>query len=440
MKIGIVGTGYVGLISSVCFSDIGHTVISYDINETTISTLQQGKVPIYEKDIEQKLAHNLQRKTITFTTDITELSDCKIVLVAVGTPSLPNGDADLSQVSAAIQDIVSVIPPTTLLALRSTIPIGTTSSIRKTLTEQGKQDQLLGFCPEFLREGRGIEDFLHPSLLVFASDNNKGLELLQKMYQPIIEEQSSSIKLIHTHSFETAELIKYSINSFLATKITFINQIAQFALKTHADIDKIIEAMASDNRINKEFLTPGPGFGGSCFPKDTIALFQRGLDYHVNLSLIQEVNAANRKHKNFIATWVMNTLTTHYRTQKQQHRIGVWGLTFKANTDDVRESASVNIIQYLLEENFIIHAHDPKGIPNFQRFLTHNNLSYSTDALSMIPNVDVLIILTEWEEYRQHASHNIAEHFANTIVFDTRGICSASLFSQANIPLYKFGV
>ncbi len=439
MKIGIFGTGYVGLISAVCLANNGHTIVAYDLRKDVIDDLCRGKASLYEQGLEELLQRVLAKKTISFCSKSDGLRDCEVVFLSVGTPPLPDGSADLTQVFAALDELLKILPHTTLIAIRSTMPVGTNKIIRKRLSDLGRTNQVYGFCPEFLREGSAVYDFMNPDYLVFASDSQQGIQLLQDLYAPIVGLQEKKAKIMTTSNFETAELIKYSINSFLAIKVTFINQIAQLAQQSGADIKDLIGVISADKRIGKQFITPGPGFGGSCLPKDTKALVQNGRKFGVDLSLIEVLGDANKKHKQYIVSWILSTLQ---ETKKQAQRIGIWGLSFKAGTDDIRESSALQIVSELLQSGKTVYAHDPKGMGNFRRECKGNDekLHFVDDALLLLKEVDALVILTEWNEYRDFFSERLQERFSNLVVFDTRGICSDKKLREAGISLHRFGI
>lgn len=439
MKIGIIGTGYVGLVSSVCLSSIGHSVVSIDKQTSIIDSLNRGIATIYEENLETMLQEELQAKHIIFSSDFLTLKDSHIIFLAVGTPPLPNGHADLSQIFSAIDSLLPIISKDTLLAVRSTVPIGTVSKIKYYLETKGKPEQLLGFCPEFLREGVAIFDFLNPQCLVFACDQARGRELLQEVYQPIIDTMSD-VEVVHCEQYETAELIKYTINSFLATKITFINQIAQLAQSSGANIGKVIQAIGADTRIGKQFLTPSPGFGGSCFPKDTIALVHCGIEYGVDLSVVKEVNHSNKRHKDYIASWILETLEQYIGVEKI--RIAVWGLAFKAGTDDVRDSASITIIQSFFQHNIQVQAYDPQGNANFLNQVNNKNLELFDTPLDATDSTDALVILTEWKEFSKIDIQAVKKSMNrnNPHVFDTRGIVNLEEYQAVGFLTHKFGI
>lgn len=440
MKIGMIGTGYVGLVSSVCLANSGHSLVCIDKRPQIIDSLSKGIPTIYEKDMDSMLATCVKENSISFSTDISSLSDCEIVFLAVGTPSLPNGHADLSQVFSAIDSLLTVLNEQAMIVVRSTVPVGTVKRVRQYLDEKGKEKQMLGFCPEFLREGVAISDFLNPQYLVFACGYKEGQDLLHQVYQPIIDATDNKVRVVKTYSFETAELIKYTINSFLATKITFMNQIAQLAQASDADVGTVIQAISADRRIGELFLNPGPGFGGSCFPKDTIALVKCGITYGVDMSVVEEVNHSNKRHKEYIASWILETLEKNIQVEGK--KIAIWGLAFKAGTDDIRDSAAITIVESFFQCNIEVHAHDPKGNENFHTRVNNSHLQLYDDPFDAVKDTDVLVVLTEWQVFRDISPQEVLNlmNGDNPFVFDTRGILPHDKYKELGFQLYKFGL
>ncbi len=441
MNIGIVGTGYVGLVTSVCFAHIGHTVTAFDKQTKIVAKLSNGEATIYEEGLEKILKEGIAQKRLNFVTNINALQHCDVVFFAVGTPSLPNGSADLSQLHEAILALLPIIEDSTVLAVRSTIPAGTMKNIRDILTTQKKKNHL-GFCPEFLREGIAISDFLQPQRVVIASDTSEGRATLQQVYAPLIQEKN--IPSIICNSFETAELIKYASNVFLAMKITFINKITQLAQNTNADVQQISEAMGLDPRIGKQFLQPGPGYGGSCFPKDTVALVQTGLEHGIDMDLVKEVHKTNIAHQKFVSSWILKTLNKKgiygifNNENKTKPCIAVWGLSFKANTDDVRDSAALTIVENFVEAGFAVQGYDPKSCENFMKVMTNPYISVRYSALEALENCCALVVLTEWKEFAHIDARQVIQNKA-FYVFDTRNILDTQRYIDCGAIVYKLG-
>lgn len=452
MKIGVIGTGYVGLVSSVCLAHSGHSLVCIDKRKDIIDSLAKGIPTIYEQGMDTMLSQCIENNAILFSSDFQSLQECRIIFLAVGTPSLPNGHADLSQVFSAIDSLLPIISEDTMIAIRSTVPVGTVKKVRayldaKDLDNKEKHNNtsrhMLGFCPEFLREGVAISDFLNPSYLVFACDKKEGQDILEEAYASIIDSTDNEVKVVKCDTYETAELIKYTINAFLATKITFMNQIAQLAQVVDADIDAVVRTIGADKRIGELFLNPGPGFGGSCFPKDTIALVKCGMTYGVDMSVVEEVNHSNKRHKEYIASWILETLEKNRAGTEavSGKKIAVWGLTFKADTDDVRDSAAITIIESFFQRNIEVYAYDPKGNENFKAQVNNTQLRLFTDPIEAVRGTDVLVVLTEWELFHTINIQKVydAMNGETPLVFDTRGILDADAYKAMGFQVYKFG-
>ncbi len=441
MNIGVVGTGYVGLVTSVCLAHVGHNLTALDKRKEVIARLSKGEPTIYEAELSELLEAGIANKRLHFTSDIAALKDCDVIFLAVGTPALPNGSADLSQLHDAIISLIPVIGENTVLAVRSTIPVGTMASVRNLLTQYEKNNPL-GFCPEFLREGIAISDFLHPQRVVIASDSAEGRAALHGVYEPLTQGQNTPY--ITCSEFETAEIIKYASNVFLAMKITFTNQIAQLAQSAHANVYDISKAMGLDARIGAQFLQPGPGYGGSCFPKDTMALVQTGLKYGVDMSLVEEVHKANIAHQEFVSSWILQSLGkagvygSSNGSGSARPRIAVWGLAFKANTDDVRDSAALAIVKSFIESGFAVQGYDPKGGQNFMNTILSPHISVHESALEALEGCCALVVLTEWEEFAHICAHEAVQ--AQPLhVFDTRNILDAEDYRKNGAIVYKLG-
>lgn len=440
MNIGIVGTGYVGLVSGVCFARLGHTVIGADKRAHIVEALSNKTPTIYEENLADMLAEGVASGRLSFTSSLADLKKCDIIFVAVGTPSLPNGHADLSQIYAALDELVGVVPEDVVIAVRSTIPVGTMRALKAHL-EKNKRRNPLGFCPEFLREGVAIADFLHPHKVVLASDSAAGLSALRRAYEPLL---AAGAPLICCDQFETAEIIKYASNAFLATKITFINQIAQLSQAAGADIAQISQGMGLDPRIGAQFLQPGPGYGGSCFPKDTVALIKSGLQYGIDISLIEAVHRANEAHRNFVSSWILETLGNagvHGAPQETAARpaLCVWGLAFKANTDDVRDSAALAIVANFADAGFSVRCYDPKGAENFERALTSPHVTLCKSELDAARGAQALVVLTEWPQFAAVPAAEACAALSGKRVFDARNILDAQGYQKAGAQVHKLG-
>ncbi len=422
-NIAVIGTGYVGLVSSVGLSDFGNYVTGVDVNPEIVEKLNRGVPTIYELGLEDYLKRNLESGRLTFTTDIdTAIQQAEIVFLAVGTPQSESGEADLSQVEQVVGSIARNLNGFKVVVCKSTVPVGTNRWVKRRLEElSGKSanepDPAFAVVsnPEFLREGKAVQDFFHPDRLVLGYEAPKAREYMEDVYRVL--------NLIHVPivwcGLETAELIKYASNAFLATKITFINQMAVLAEAAGADIHVIARSMGMDGRISPKFLHPGPGYGGSCFPKDTHALVSTGASYGVEMSLVREVIAANRQMKAHVVDRLLKM--TGGPGSLQGKVVAVLGLAFKAETDDVRESPAITIVQRLLEEGATVQTHDPEALANFKA-LFGDTLQYHEHEFDAIKGADVLLIVTEWNEYRNLDLERAKNEMRGNVIMDARNV------------------
>jgi len=388
MKIGIIGLGYVGLITGVGFASLGNKVFGIDVDEKKIEKINKGESPIYEKDLESKLKEN--KENFTATTKIEELKDCEIIFICVGTPSKEDGSIDLKYIKQAAEDISKILDSYKIIVVKSTVIPGTTESLIKILGKKVGRDFGLAMNPEFLKEGSALKDFFEPDRIVVGSYDEKTKEILEELYKDF------NCPKIFTN-IKTAEMIKYASNAFLATKISFINEIGNICKKLGIDVYDVAEGMGYDKRIGREFLNAGIGFGGSCFPKDVKALIAKAKEIGYDPKLLQEVIEINEKQP-FKKIEIVKKKVSNLKNKK----IALLGLTFKPHTDDIRESRAIPIIQKLIEEDAIIHAHDPKGIENTKLIFPENEkLRYIEDPQEAIDKSDIVLLLTEWPHFRK---------------------------------------
>ena len=388
MKIGIVGLGYVGLITGVGFASLGNKVFGIDVDEKKIEKINNGESPIYEKDLESKLKEI--KENFTATTKIEELRDCEIIFICVGTPSKEDGSIDLKYIKQAAEDISKILDSYKVIVVKSTVIPGTTESLIKILGKKVGRDFGLAMNPEFLKEGSALKDFFEPDRIVVGSYDEKTKEILEELYKDF------NCPKIFTN-IKTAEMIKYASNAFLATKISFINEIGNICKKLGIDVYDVAEGMGYDKRIGREFLNAGIGFGGSCFPKDVKALIAKAKEIGYDPKLLQEVIEINEKQP-FKKIEIVKKKVSNLKNKK----IALLGLTFKPHTDDIRESRAIPIIQKLIEEDAIIHAYDPKGIENTKLIFPENEkLRYIEDPQEAIDKSDIVLLLTEWPHFRK---------------------------------------
>ncbi len=415
MKIVVIGTGYVGLVSSICFAKIGHQVIAVDKIVSKIDQLNQGEIPIYEPDLKEMLAEAVDQNMISFTTNLQEaLPSAQAVFIAVGTPQDQDGSADLSSVLEACEEIAKYSTSTKLIVTKSTVPAKTGEKIKALLKKVNPDVEFfVASNPEFLREGCAIEDFMYPDRIVIGYDDEYAKKILSEIY-----EYFPASKIFHTNVV-TAELIKYGSNSFLATKIAFINELADLCENIGANIKDLALAMGQDSRIGEKFLNPGPGFGGSCFPKDILALVNIGNVNNTNLSLVNAVVKSNDNRKKIMVKKIIKILDNQVRDKKI-----LWlGLAFKANTDDIRYSPSIAIAKEIAKLQAQIFVHDFQAQNNAKKELEEfKNIYFLDDYLQIIANCDLMVIATEWDQYRHINLAKVKTLNPNLKIIDLRNI------------------
>ncbi len=392
MRVATIGTGYVGLVCGACLADFGHHVICIDKDADKIAGLSRGEMPIYEPGLHALVHSNVREGRLEFSTGIAgAVGQADAVFIAVGTPSRPgDGHADLSYVYTAAREIAAALGGFTVVVIKSTVPVGTGDEVERIIREARPQaDVSVVSNPEFLREGAGIRDFKHPDRIVVGSEDERARDIMAELYRPLY---LNAAPMLYTRR-RTAELIKYAANAFLATKITFINEIAELCEKVGADVQEVARGIGLDNRIGTKFLHTGPGFGGSCFPKDALALIKIGQDHEAPLRIVETVMAVNDQRKRAMARKVAVALGGDLRGKT----IAVLGLTFKPNTDDMREAPSISVITALKDLGAAVRAYDPAGMEQAKRLLP--DITYASSAYACADGVDALVIITEWEQF-----------------------------------------
>jgi UDPglucose 6-dehydrogenase len=418
MRVAMIGTGYVGLVSGACFADFGHDVTCVDKDTGKIDALKRGEVPIYEPGLTELVTLNARVGRLKFTTDLTSaVAAADAVFIAVGTPSRRgDGHADLSFVYDAAREIAGALDGFTVVITKSTVPVGTGDGVERIIREARPAAEFeVVSNPEFLREGAAIQDFKHPDRIVVGTADAQAREKMTELYRPLYLNYSP----IMFTDRRTAELIKYAANAFLATKITFINEIADLAEKVGADVQDIARGIGLDNRIGSKFLHAGPGFGGSCFPKDTVALIKTGQDHEAPLRIVEAVVAVNDARKRAMARKVVAALGCKLRGKT----IAVLGLTFKPNTDDMREAPSIPLITALQDMGAKVRAFDPTGMEQARPLLP--NVTFCDDAYSCAEDASALVIVTEWEQFRALDFKRLKATMARPVLVDLRNIYRA---------------
>lgn len=427
-QIAVIGTGYVGLVSSVGLADFGNSVVGVDINEEIVEKLNKGIPTIFEHGLKDYLERNIEAKRLSFTTDVNAaIEAAEIVFLAVGTPPKTDGGADLSQIEKAARSVAKNLTGYKVVVTKSTVPVGTNRWIKSIIEEAAPGVEFSVVSnPEFLREGKAVQDFFHPDRVVIGYEDERAKEFMEDVYRTLYLIETPIVWV----SLETAELIKYAANAFLATKITFINQMANLAEATGADIHEIARSMGMDGRISPKFLHPGPGYGGSCFPKDTRAIASTGDEYGVDMSLIKEVVRANERQKEITAERFME-LTGGVEGKT----VAILGLAFKAETDDIRESPAITIAETLLDAGARIRAHDPEAGENFKA-LFQEKVSVHQDAFDALKDADALLILTEWNAYRNLDLMRARAVMRGNVIMDARNVLDPEMAQQAGF-VYK---
>ncbi len=415
MRIVMIGTGYVGLVSGACFADFGHHVTCVDKDVAKIAALKRGEIQIFEPDLDRLVQTNAAAGRLDFTTDLTTpVGEAEAVFIAVGTPSRRgDGHADLSYVYAAAKEIAAALKGFTVVVTKSTVPVGTGDEVERLMNEANpKAEFTVASNPEFLREGAAIRDFKFPDRIVIGTDDERAQKVLADVYRPLSLNQGP---LMYT-SRRTAELIKYAANAFLATKITFINEIADLAEKVGADVQEVARGIGADNRIGSKFLHAGPGFGGSCFPKDTRALVKTAQDYDVPLRVVEAVMAVNENRKRAMARKVVKAVGSELRGKT----IAVLGLTFKPDTDDMREAPSIPLITALKDLGAKVRAYDPAGMQQARAELP--DIDYALDAYACARGAHAVVIVTEWTQFRALDLDRLKREMATPVIVDLRNI------------------
>jgi len=420
--ITVIGTGYVGLVAAIGLADFGNRVLGADIDPDKIAMLQRGESPIYEQGIDKYLRRNLDSGRLSFTNDVADaVGSPDVIFLAVGTPPKKDGSADLSYLEAAVDTITDNVQGYTVLVTKSTVPVGTNRALLKRIkTRNPEADIDVVSNPEFLREGRAVQDFFHPDRTVIGSESERARDVMKKVYRAL---NLISVPFVWCN-LETAELIKYASNAFLATKITFINQMANLADAVGADIHMVSRTMGMDGRISGKFLHPGPGYGGSCFPKDTKAVVSTGDDFGVDMSLIKSVISANEEQKKRVVR-ILEEMMGSLRGRT----VAVLGLSFKSETDDVRDSPSLTVVKELLSSGTTVRAHDPQGVDNFQKFIPET-LCFSSSYEAM-EGADALILMTEWNEYKALDLELTFEKMKGRVILDARNLLDPEMARDA---------
>ena len=432
MRVAIIGTGYVGLVSGTCFAEFGHTVTCVDNDLTKIKSLQNGVVPIFESGLEDLLNSNISHGRLFFTDDISKaIEDAEVVFLAVGTPSRRgDGHADLSYVYVAAEEIAKVAKDYKVIVTKSTVPVGTGKKIAEIInTANPGLDFDIVSNPEFLREGSAINDFMRPDRVIVGTESERAKEIMRELYRPLYLNETP---ILFT-SIESAEITKYAANAFLATKIAFINEFANLCEVCDADIQDVARGIGLDGRISKKFLNAGPGYGGSCFPKDTRAIIKTAQDLGQNLTIVETVAKSNEIRKSAMANRIIEACGGSVKNKT----IAILGVTFKPNTDDVRESPSIDIIKTLQEAGAKIQAYDPEGMKEADKLL--DNIQWFDDAYMAITDCNAMVIITEWNEFRALDLEHVKKALKEPVVIDLRNVYNPEQMKKYGFNYFSIG-
>ena len=432
MRIAVVGTGYVGLVAGVCFADSGHTVVCVDVDEEKIRQLRQGKSPIYEPGLEELLSKNLAAERLTFTTELpAAVKGSEVVFIAVGTPQGDDGNADLRVAMAVAQQIAAAAERYTVIVNKSTVPVGTAARMQAEVAARTQVAIDVVSNPEFLKEGAAIDDFLRPDRIVIGASGEKSRSLMAELYAPFVRTESP----IHFMDPRSAELTKYAANAMLATRLSFMNEVAMLCERVGADVDSVRRAMGSDERIGQKFLFPGCGYGGSCFPKDVKALIATARSHGLDFTLLSAVDAVNDRQKRLLA----QKAKAHFgEGGLRGKKFGVWGLAFKPKTDDLRQAPALALIEELLADGGVVTAHDPVANEGARRHFG-DRVQFVQNPYLAAEGADALFLVTEWNEFRQPDFARIKASMKQPVVFDGRNIWSAKKLRDLGFTYYGVG-
>jgi UDPglucose 6-dehydrogenase len=415
MRIAVVGTGYVGLVAGTCFAESGNTVTCIDIDQAKVDALNEGKVPIYEPGLEELLHRNKRDSRLNFTTDYSKgIPDAQVVFIAVGTPPGEDGSADLKYVLAAARSIAEHMNGYAVIVDKSTVPVGTAAKVTATMKDVAMYPFDVVSNPEFLKEGAAIGDFLKPNRVVIGSDSERAARIMAELYEPFVRTGNPILQM----DVASAELTKYAANAMLATRISFMNEIASLCAKVGANIDQVRAGIGSDERIGSRFLFAGVGYGGSCFPKDVKALVSTASSHNLDFKVLRSVEAVNESQKRLL----VRQITDEFGADLSGRRFAIWGLAFKPNTDDMREAPALVVIDDLLAAGATIIAHDPEAMEFCREHHLGDRIEYAPSPMSAVKGADALVLVTEWNEFRRPDFDAIQKDLKQPIIFDGRNV------------------
>ncbi len=431
MKVTIVGTGYVGLVTGVCLADTGNFVVGLDVDKDKVARLSRGECTIFEPGLTDLLQANLAANRFRLTTNLAEaVGHAEIIFIAIGTPPKSDGSADLSHIESAVQDIARAVPQPTILVMKSTVPVGTGARVEKLIAPLSKHKIEVVSNPEFLKEGSAVDDFLRPDRVVIGTNSADAAVIMRELYAPFVRNQHPIIVVERA----AAEMIKYAANSYLAMRISFINQIANLCERLSIDVDEVRAGMGLDARIGSHFMYPGIGYGGSCFPKDVQALWHVARQADVPADLLLAVHQTNERQKGLL----VDRIRSRFGDDLKGRAFAIWGIAFKPKTDDIREAPSLRVIHGLLESGARVNVSDPKALEHLKRELG-DRIKYFADAYEAAAGADALVICTEWNEYRSADFDRLKTLLKAPIIFDGRNLYAAEQMNRRGFEYFSIG-
>lgn len=432
MKITMIGTGYVGLVTGTCLAESGNQVVCVDIDEKKIELLKNGVVPIYEPGLEELLERNIKEGRMTFTTSVEEgVAAGKIIFLAVGTPSSSDGSADLSFLEKAARDIGKSMKDYKIIVIKSTVPMGTSERVRKIISNSTDVEFDMVSNPEFLKEGTAVDDFMRPDRVVIGSDSPKAADKMENLYRPFVR---TGHPILHM-DIPSAEITKYASNAYLATRISFVNEIALLCEKCGADVNKVRTGMGTDSRIGPRFLFPGLGFGGSCFPKDVRAIVQTGNDLGLDLLISKAALVVNQRQRELF----LEKIVRYFKGDVKGKKFAFWGIAFKPKTDDIREAPALDMIQGLLDKGATVSAYDQEAMENAKKVFG-DKIEYAEHRYDACKGADCLVVATEWKEFQHLDFSFLKELLKNPVIFDGRNIYDPEDLQEEGFDYFCIGV
>ena len=431
MKIAVVGTGYVGLVTGTCFAETGNTVTCVDIDKNKVEKLSGGQITIYEPGLEKLFLRNQREERLKFTTNLEEgIADAKVIFLALPTPPGENGSADLKYILGVAEDLGKILKDYKVIVDKSTVPVGTAEKVREVIAKNCKCEFDVVSNPEFLREGVAVEDFMKPDRVVIGTDSERARKIMGDLYAPFVRQGNPVIYMDE----KSAELTKYAANSFLATKISFMNEVARLCELLGADVDMVRRGIGSDDRIGKRFLFPGIGYGGSCFPKDVQALVRSASEVKYDFRILEAVMDVNEKQK----VYLIPRIKQYFNNNVTGKKIALWGLAFKPNTDDIREAPALYLIEELLKAGASVAAFDPEAMKNV-REVVGDKITFTENQYDALINCDALIIATEWSEFRTPDFDKMTERMKSKVIFDGRNVFDLSQMKELGFYYESIG-